>query len=66
MDHHVIYWRLARREDDVDDAALTDLLHLEERGEAYVEFLDGRRRRLVWDHDRNRWMGPRTDDRVAA
>jgi hypothetical protein len=31
MHHQVIYWRMARREADVDDAELAALLHLERR-----------------------------------
>jgi hypothetical protein len=66
MLHHVIYWRMARREADVDDAKLAELLQLELRGEAYVEFLDGRRRPLTWDDERHRWVATRTDEHVAA
>jgi hypothetical protein len=64
MLHHVIYWRMARREADVDDSELAALLHLEQRNEAYVEFLDGRRRTLTWDDDRHRWIAE--NQRAAA
>ena len=66
MKHHVIFWQMARREADVDDAELAALLHQEERGEAYVEFLDGKRRRLTWDDGLHRWAAPRTSQHVAA
>ena len=66
MRHHVIYWQMARFEADVDDAALTGLLRLEERGEAYVEYLDGRRRALTWDDDHRRWVAAREDEYAAA
>jgi hypothetical protein len=63
---HVIFWQMARFESDLDDTELDGLLRLEGRSEAYVEFLDGRRRRLVWDHERRHWVGPRAGDRPAA
>jgi hypothetical protein len=66
MLHHVIYWRMARREADVDDAELAELLQLERRSETYVEFLDGRRRRLTWDNDRHRWVAKGMDEHAAA
>ena len=66
MKHHAIYWQMARFEADVSDAELDALLQQEERGEAYVEHLDRRRRQLVWDHERRFWVGPRTVDRAAA
>jgi hypothetical protein len=66
MHHHVIYWRMARREADVDEAELATLLHLERRSEAYVEFLDGRRRPLIWDDDRHRWVATGMDEHAAA
>ena len=66
MTHHVIFWQMAKREADVDDAGLAALLHREERGEAYVEFLDGERRQLTWDADGHRWVAPRLDQDVAA
>ena len=66
MMHHVIFWQMARREADVDDAELATLLQKEQRGEAYVEFLDGTRRRLIWDEDRHRWAAPRPSQNAAA
>jgi hypothetical protein len=65
MRHHVIFWRMAKREADVDDAELDALLHQEERGEGYVEFLDGRRRALTWDDDRHRWVAERSEAYAA-
>ena len=56
MGHHVIFWRMARREADVEDFELAALLREEERGDIYVEFLDGRRRPPTWDDDRHRWI----------
>jgi hypothetical protein len=56
MRHHVIFWRMAKREADVEDVELAALLREEERGDIYVEFLDGRRRPLTWDNDRHRWI----------
>jgi hypothetical protein len=66
MHHHVIYRRMARREADLDDAELADLWPQEQRGEAYVEFLDRRRRRLRWDDERHCWVAPRGDERAAV
>ena len=66
MMHHVIFWQMAKREADVDDAELAALLHREERGEAYVEFLDGERRQLIWEADRHRWVAPRLYQEAAA
>ena len=43
MRHHIVYWKMARREVDVDDAELAELREQEQRGELYVEFMDGRR-----------------------
>jgi hypothetical protein len=66
MTHHVIFWRMAKREADVDEAVLDALLREEERGETYVEFLDGRRRPLTWDDGRHRWIAPPRPERAAA
>lgn len=51
MDHHIVYWKMSRREADVTDAQLVVLQAEEDRGEIYIEFLDGRRLPLVWDHE---------------
>lgn len=56
MQHHIVYWKMARREVDVDDAELEELREQERRGELHIEFLDGRRLPLVWDHDTRRWV----------
>jgi hypothetical protein len=66
MQHHVIYRRMAKREADVDDSHLCELLHEEERGETFVEFLDGRRRPLTWDADRHGWLAAETLAQPAA
>ena len=65
MRHHVIYWKMARRETDVGDDELAALLSQEERGEVFVEFLDGQRRTLRWDDERHRWV-PASLGRSAA
>ena len=56
MLHHVIYWRMARREVDVDDDELTDLRRQDGRDEVYIEFVDGRRTPHAWDDERHRWV----------
>jgi hypothetical protein len=66
MKHHVTYWRMAKRQADVDDAELAVLLDQEARGETYVEFLDGRRRSLTWDDARHRWIDALILERTAA
>jgi hypothetical protein len=67
MEHHVIYWRLARFEAQLDDAALGALWRREQLGEVYIEFVDGSRRRLAWDGRRHRWTGPPLEtQRIAA
>jgi hypothetical protein len=59
MLHHVIYWRMAKRETDVDDEQLADLCDRERRSDVYVEFVDGERRPHVWDVDKHRWLAKR-------
>ena len=56
MRHHIVYWRMAKRETDVDDAELSVLRDQERRGEVYIEFVDGVRLPLTWDHERHRWV----------
>lgn len=56
MRHHIVYWKMVRREADVDDAALEAMLEEERRGEVYIEYLDGRRRPLAWDHAAHHWI----------
>jgi hypothetical protein len=57
MRHHIVYWKMARREVDVDDAELALLRRQERRGTIYIEFLDGVRLPLSWDPDGHRWVG---------
>jgi hypothetical protein len=66
MQHHIVYWKMARREVDMDDAELSELRAQERRGELYVEFLDGRRLPLSWDHDTGRWIAAPQREAVAA
>lgn len=66
MRHHVVFWRMGRREADVDDTELAAMLHGEARGETYVEFVDGHRRQLTWDDNLHRWVAPRPDQGAAA
>ena len=66
MQHHIVYWKMARREVDVDDAELAELREQERRGELYVEFLDGRRMPLAWDHDAGHWITPPQREAAAA
>ena len=56
MLHHIVYCKMAKRELDVDDAELTELRQQERLGEVYVEFLDGQRLPLIWDHDLSDWV----------
>ena len=56
MTHNVTYWRLARRQADVDDDQLRALLGREAHEEVYVEFVDGRRLRHTQDDDDHRWI----------
>jgi hypothetical protein len=66
MQHHIVYWKMARREVDVDDAELAEFRALERLGELYVEFLDGRRLPLAWDPDIGRWVAAPQRESVAA
>ena len=56
MQHHVIYWAFGKREADVDDEELVALRRRQDRGEIYLEFVDGDLRRLTWDGERHRWV----------
>ena len=56
MCHHIVYWRMAKREVDVDDTELALLREQERRGEVYIEFLDGLRLPHRWDHEEHRWI----------
>ena len=59
MDHHIVYWKLARREFDVTDTELRQLQTEEDRDEIYIEYLDGRRLPLTWDHETGHWRTAR-------
>lgn len=56
MTHDVIFWRLGKRQVDVDDEELRALLGREARSEVYVEYVDGRRLRHAQDDDDYRWV----------
>ena len=62
MYHHIVYWKMARRELDVTDAQLARLEIEDDRGEIYIEFLDGCRVPQVWD----RMTGRRRPRRAQA
>jgi hypothetical protein len=66
MRHHIIYWRMAKRESDVDDTELAVLRESERRGEAYIEFLDGQRLTHTWDNESHRWRVMEREHRTAA
>ena len=67
MQHHIIYWEMAKRETDVDDVELAALRHAEGRCDAYIEFLDGRRVPHAWDHGTHVWrVVPQQRGAVAA
>ena len=66
MRHHIVYWKMAKREADVGDAELAALREQERRGELYIEFLDGMRLPLTWDHSDHRWVAPPRDRELVA
>lgn len=66
MGHHIVFWKMSRREADVSDAELATLQAEEDRGEVYLEFLDGDRLPLVWDHEANHWRTTRAVSHPAA
>jgi hypothetical protein len=66
MLHHIVYWKMAKREIDVDDVELTELRQQERLGEVYVEFLDGQRLPLIWDHDLSDWVAASMKGPAAA
>lgn len=66
MRHHIIYWQMAKRETDIDDAELAALCELECRGESYIEFLDGKRLTHTWDNRTHRWRGAAHECDAAA
>ena len=66
MLHHIVYWKMAKRELDVDEVALSELRQQERRGDVYLEFLDGQRLPLIWDHNLSDWVAAAQDSRTAA
>ncbi len=66
MRHHIVYWKMAKREADVGDGELAELRELERRGEVYVEFLDGIRQPLRWDHGGHRWVATQPERELVA
>lgn len=66
MTHDVIFWRIAKREAEVDDEELRALLGRESRSEVYVESVDGRRLRHPVDDDDHRWIHVPADRWAAA
>jgi hypothetical protein len=66
MVHHIVYWKLARRELDVTGTQLAALEAQEDRGELYIEFIDGRRQPLVWDHGTSHWLTTRSMTQPVA
>ena len=66
MRHHIIYWRMAKRESDVDHTELAALRQLERRGEAYIEFLDGQRLAHTWDDRSHQWRVMAPEQHAAA
>jgi hypothetical protein len=65
MRHHIIYWKMSRREADVDNAQLAALREEERLGELYIEFLDGERLPPTWDDEARHWVA-RMPEREAA
>jgi hypothetical protein len=66
MSHHVVYWRMAKREVDVDDAELSGLRLQERVGDLYIEFLDGQRLPLIWDHELSNWVAAGKERAASA
>jgi hypothetical protein len=66
MTHEVIFWRLGKRQADVDDEELRALLGREARSEVYVEFVDGRRLRHMQDDNDHRWVRVPAEHATAA
>jgi hypothetical protein len=66
MGHHIVYWKMARREADVTNPELAALRIAEDRGEVYIEFLDEVRLPLTWDHEARRWRAVRPESQLAA
>jgi hypothetical protein len=66
MLHHIVYWTMAKREVDVDDAQLSELRRQERLGELYIEFLDGQRLPRIWDHGLSDWVAAKGRSAAAA
>ena len=66
MRHHIVYWKMARREVDVDDAELAELQRDERLHEVYIEFLDGERLPLSWDMRTGHWDAKQTSAAAHA
>ena len=66
MAHQVIYWRLGKRQADIDDEELRALLGRESRAEVYVESVDGRRLRHMRDDEDYRWIRVPAERSTAA
>jgi hypothetical protein len=66
MTHHIVYWKMAKREVDVDDAELSELRLQERVGDLYIEFLDGQRLPLIWDHELSSWVAAKERTSAAA
>jgi hypothetical protein len=66
MLHHIVYWKMAKREMDVDNAELSELREQERRGDIYIEFLDSERLPLIWDHDLSDWVASSMERRTVT
>jgi hypothetical protein len=66
MRHHVVYWKMIRREVELDDVELDELRAAERRHEVYIEYLDGERLPLRWDVRTGRWDPERPTVHRAA
>jgi len=66
MLHHIVYWKMAKREMDVDNTELSELREQERRGDVYIEFLDGDRLPMIWDHDLSDWVASAMERRTTA
>jgi hypothetical protein len=66
MTHEVIYWRLGKRQAEVDDEELRALLGRDSRSELFVESVDGRCLRHTWDDDDHRWIHVPAEHRIPA
>ena len=51
---------------DVDDGELSELRLQERVGDLYIEFLDGQRLPLIWDHELSSWVAAKERASAAA